>query len=56
MEGNALARGLSPGTFKHWKRKTVLFLSGQTVSLFGSSWYNSQSSGILRCPRNRAAL
>ncbi|CAK7052740.1 MAG: hypothetical protein DELT_03019 [Desulfovibrio sp.] len=57
MEGNALARGLSPGTFKHWKRKTVLFLSGQTVSLFGSSlvqfaiiWYitlSTQSGGIM---------
>ena len=36
------------GDFSHWKQKTALFLSGQTVSLFGSSlvqfaiiWYLS---------------
>lgn len=38
-------------SFTHWKRKTVLFLSGQTISLFGSSlvqfaiiWYITLST------------
>ncbi|MEG2882808.1 MAG: MFS transporter [Christensenella sp.] len=43
--------------FAHWKRKTILFLSGQTISLFGSSlvqfsiiWYitlSTQSGAIM---------
>ena len=39
------------GDFSHWKQKTALFLSGQTVSLFGSSlvqfaiiWYITLST------------
>lgn len=47
----------SNDAFAHWKRKTALFLSGQTVSLFGSSlvqfaiiWYitlSTQSGGMM---------
>ncbi len=56
MEKNA-ATLPSPDGFTHWKSKTALFLSGQTVSLFGSSlvqfaiiWYitlNTQSGSMM---------
>ncbi|HBU11364.1 MAG TPA: MFS transporter [Clostridiales bacterium] len=47
----------TPPEFKHWKRRTALFLSGQTISIFGSAlvqfaiiWYitlSTQSGGMI---------